>query len=173
MASLIENFIQILNQEDVEYRQLLELSRRKTPVIVKGDTDKLSEITEEEQVVVDRISHLEKNRMITLQDIATVLNKDVQTLKIPELIRLLSKQTEVCDQLKDVHDRLKRTLDEMVKVNDQNRNLIQLSLDMVEFDMNLIQAMRQGPETGDYNNRGGYSDAGITGGQATRFDAKQ
>lgn len=173
MASLIDDFIDVLNKEDSEYKVLLEMSKRKTPIIVKGDIDALSKITEEEQVVVDRISHLEKHRIEVLGDIANVLNKDVQELKVPILIQLLSKQTREQGLLSEVYDRLKMTLGEMVTVNDQNRKLIQLSLEMVQFDMNLIQAMKQGPETGDYNSRGGYSDSGVMSGQPTRFDAKQ
>ena len=172
MASLIEDFIETLDKEESEYRQLLEISKRKTPVIIKGDIEALSQITDEEQIVVDRISHLDKHRQDVLGDIATVLNKDVQTLKVPYVIDLLAGQEKEQKQLKAVYDKLKVTLQEMQQVNDQNRNLIQLSLDMVQFDMNLVQAMKQGPETGDYTKSGGYSDSGMNG-SASRFDAKQ
>lgn len=172
MASLIDDFIQTLDSEEKEYQLLLEISKRKTPIIVKGDVEALSQITDEEQVVVDRIGHLDKRRQELLDDVATVLNKDVQTLKIPQIIEILAKQEKEQKALVEVYDRLKITVSEMKRINDQNRNLIQLSLDMVQFDMNLVQAMKQGPETGDYNNHGGYSDAGV-GGSASRFDAKQ
>ena len=59
MASLIENLISVLEQENSEYEVLLELSRKKTPVIVKGDIERLQEITDEEQNIIDRIHALE------------------------------------------------------------------------------------------------------------------
>lgn len=171
MASLIDDFIDTLDKEDIEYRQLLEMSRRKTKIIVKGDVEGLSKITDEEQIVVERISHLDKHRVEVLTDIATVLNKDVHDLKVPDLIALLAKQPKEQGRLSEVYDRLKKTVEQMKAVNDQNRNLINLSLDMVQFDMNLIQAMKRGPETGDYNSSGGYSDSGMMGGRS-RFDSK-
>lgn len=168
----MEDFIDTLDKEDSEYSTLLEISKRKTPVIVKGDVEELSKITDEEQLVVDRISALEKRRVELLKDIATVLNKDVQTLKVPELIKLLARQPKEQQKLQDVYDRVKATATEMKRVNDQNKDLVELSLEMVEFDINVIQAMKKGPETGDYNKRGGYNDSGIIGGQFSRFDSK-
>jgi hypothetical protein len=60
----------------------------------------------------------------------------------------------------------------MMIINSNNRELIQQSLEMVEFDMNLIQAMRQAPETADYN-KGAYSAGNIMGMNKGGFDAKQ
>ena len=39
MASLIENLISVLEGEAAEYDKLLELSTRKTPVIVAGNLE--------------------------------------------------------------------------------------------------------------------------------------
>lgn len=173
MASIMEEFIDTLDKEDSEYTILLEIAKRKTPVIVKGDIKELSKITEEEQLVVDRISVLEKKRVEVLNDMATVLNKDVQALKVPELLKILAKQPKEQEKLNQVYIRLKATAEEMKRVNDQNKKLIELSLEMVDFDINLIQAMKKGPETGDYNRSGGYSDAGMMGGGGSRFDSKR
>ena len=52
MASLVENLIDLLEQENSEYEKLLELSMKKTPVIIEGDISKLEEITDEEQIIV-------------------------------------------------------------------------------------------------------------------------
>ena len=39
MASLLENLIDVLDQENTEYEKLVVLSDRKTPVIIQGDID--------------------------------------------------------------------------------------------------------------------------------------
>lgn len=171
MASLIEDFIDTLNKEDSEYNTLLEISRRKTPVIVKGDTQALAKITAEEQTVVDRIGNLDRHRAEVLNDIATVLNKDVQTLKIPQLLELLERQPKERKALSEIYEKLKKTVEEMKVINERNRSLIQLSLDMVQFDINLMQAAKHGPETGDYNRSGAYSYGGGSG-EPSRFDSK-
>ncbi len=171
MASLIEDFIDTLNKENEEYSKLLEISGRKTSIIVKGDVESLARITDEEQVVVDRITGLDKHREEVLKDIATVLNKDVQTLKVPELIKLLERQEKEKEALSQIYEKLKVTVEEMKTINERNRGLIQLSLEMIQFDMNLMQAVSSGPETGDYTKSGSYSQ-GIAPASASRFDSK-
>lgn len=172
MASLMEDFMDILDKENSEYQILLELSKKKTPVIIKGDVQELQKITDEEQIVVDRVSHLDRKREETLNDIANVINKDVETLKIPVLIKLLQSRPKEARQLSEIHDALKETLGELVRINDQNRELIKQSLEMVEFDLNLVQAMRQAPVTGNYD-RGAYNAGSVMGPENAGFDAKQ
>ncbi len=168
----MEDLIDVLRKEHEEYKILLELSRNKTPVIVKGAIDELQKITDEEQNVVGRISHLDKKREEVMNDIANVINRDVKTLKISNLILLLGRQPEEQKQLSLIYDELRATLRDMVMINNQNRELINQSLEMVEFDLNLIQAMRQAPETGDYN-RGAANAGNIMGSLTSGFDAKQ
>ena len=50
MASLMENLIDILNEQYEAYSALVELSARKTPIIVKGSLEELQTITDEEQL---------------------------------------------------------------------------------------------------------------------------
>ena len=70
MASLLENLIDVLDQENTEYEKLVVLSDRKTPVIIQGDIDTLGSITEQEQEIVGIIQQLEKQRTEALADIA-------------------------------------------------------------------------------------------------------
>ena len=81
MASLMENLISILKDEADRYEELLELSIRKTPIIVSGDLEGLQKITDEEQDIVAKINHLDTRREEVTKDIANVLNKDVNKLK--------------------------------------------------------------------------------------------
>ena len=87
MASLMENLIEVLEQESKEYEGLLSLSQKKTTIIVGGNLEELQKITDDEQELVSRISHLEKKRTETTADIANVLNKDVKSLKLVNLDR--------------------------------------------------------------------------------------
>ncbi len=172
MASLMENLIDILNKESSEYEKLLELSMKKTPVIVAGDLENLQQITDEEQIVVSRLNNLEKQRSENIIDIANVLNKDVKTLKLANLIDMLEARPIERQNLADVHDRLKSIVKNVQMVNNQNRELIGHALEMVEFDMNLIQAMKTAPETAEYN-KGAYSAGNSMGVNRGGFDAKQ
>lgn len=171
MASLIENLISILEDEAVEYETLLGLSMAKTPVIVAGDLDKLQHITDDEQLSVSKINHLDRKREEVMKDIANVMNKDVKTLKLSNLIQILSTRPEESKKLATLHDRLKTVTENMQRVNGQNKELIEHSLELVAFDMNLLQSMKAAPQTANYN-KGAYSAGEVMGNVKSGFDAK-
>jgi flagellar biosynthesis/type III secretory pathway chaperone len=172
MASLIDELIDTLNREDEEYNRLIALSREKTPIIVKGDLEGLAAVTDKEQAVVSVIQKLEKDRMSSMKDIAEVTNRSEEELKLTDLIELMKGRPEEQKKLREVHDRLQQTMKTMTSVNEQNKTLLQNSLDMVQFEMQLLQSMRQAPETADYG-KDAYSTGTIMGSGTKRFDAKQ
>lgn len=172
MASLMENLIEVLNKQYEIYEQLLALSTTKTTAIVKGNLEDLARITDEEQNVVAILGRYDKERDEVMKDIANVINKDVEGLRIATLAQMLSGRPEEQRQLNEVGDKLRDVAFRMKKVNEQNKELLENSLEMVAFDMNLLQAMRQAPETANYN-KGAYSTGTTMGSAPGTFDAKQ
>ena len=172
MASLMENLISVLEEEGKVYEELLELSMKKTPIIVKGDLEGLQKITDEEQMIVAKIHRLDAKREDVTKDIANVLNKDVKKLKLADIIHMLSARPVEQNKLAAAHDRLKVVVGQMTKVNEQNRELIKSSLEMVEFDLNLLHSMKSAPQTANYT-RGAYSSGTFMGRSSSGFDAKQ
>lgn len=171
MASLMENLIAVLDEECTEYEGLLEISQRKTPVIVSGNLENLQKITDEEQEMVIRINALERRRKEATEDIAMVLNKDVTVITLTNLIDMLAERPVEQAKLTVLHDRLGKTVRELKRVNEQNGSLLKDALEMVEFEINMLQASKAAPETANYN-KGAYS-AGSTMGVSHGFDAKQ
>ncbi|MDE7431681.1 MAG: flagellar protein FlgN [Lachnospiraceae bacterium] len=169
MASLIEDLIHTLDLENSEYEELLKLSKEKTPIIIEGNTEKLSEIVALEQVHTDRLAALEKKRLDVVCDIATVLNKDVDTLTVKHIVNLLKGQEKEQSALAEVHDKLKLTLNDMVVVNEINKQLIEESLELVDFNINYINGLGQMPEVANYTKSAYNSSSGIVN---SRFDAK-
>lgn len=172
MASLMENLIDVLERENTEYENLLALSLRKTPVIVSEDLKELAKITDEEQIIVSRINHLDTERNETINDIANVLNKDVTQLRIVNLIKMLAARPEEQEKLARVFDKLQANVRSVKRVNEQNRELLLSALDMVQFNMNVLQSMKAAPETANYN-RGAYNTGDVIGTNQMSFDAKQ
>ncbi len=171
MASLIDVLIDTLEKENTEYEGLLELGIEKTNIIVRNDVEELSRMVEKEQLVVERIMALEKKRTEVSNDIADVLNKDVKTLTLTRLIELLGSQQKERDALVSIHDKLSLTMKRMIDVNERNKALLDESMDMLKFEMNLVQSLRRGPETNNYGR-----DAYISNNYAlpeTKFDKKQ
>ena len=172
MASLMEVLIDVLEKENQEYEQLLALSLKKTPVIVSEDLDELSKITDEEQIIVSRINHLDAQRNEAINDIANVLNKDVDKLKIVDLIKMLATRPEEQEKLAVVFDKLQENVRNVKRANEQNRELIEQALELVQFNMNVLQSMNKAPETANYN-KGAYSTGDMIGLNNKAFDAKQ
>jgi ferritin len=171
VASLIDILIDTLEKENTEYESLLELGLEKTGIIIRNDVDELSRMVEKEQLVMERIIALEKKRTEASNDIADVLNKDVKTLTLTRLIELLSSQKKERDALVSIHDRLSLTMKRMVDVNERNKALLDESMDMLKFEMNLVQSIRRGPETNNYGR-----DAYISNNYSlpdNKFDKKQ
>ena len=171
MASLIEDLITTLDSEVTEYSALLELSKKKSAVIVSRDIAALEKITDEEQVVMSRLATLDNKRADVTKDIANVLNKDVESLKLSKLIGLLGKSPKEQKRLQDIHDRLKSTVSMVRTLNESNRQLIDQSLEMVEFDLNMARSLRQAPQTNNYA-RTAVNVGGMLG-SFKGFDAKQ
>ena len=171
MASLIENLISVLTQENNEYIQLLNLSLDKTTVIVSGDVEKLQLMVVEEQKIVEKINKLEKSREENVKDIANVLNIPEWELKLDKLVKMLENQPKEQEELSRVRGAFKKTMNQLVKVNDNNKVLLQESIDMIEFELNLSRNTMLAPATANYG-KGAYGSAGAGIGSGL-FDAKQ
>ena len=155
MASLMEDLLTVLESEREIYEQLIPISEKKTEILVKGDLKELEAVTQEEQFLVDKATALGKQRESTIANIGVVLNKDAATLDLGTLANLLGKQPEERAKL----------------VNEKNKNLIENSLEMIEFNMNFIQSTRMSPGVNNYDRNASSSfSPGYTSGS---FDAKQ
>ena len=62
----------------------------------------------------------------------------------------------------------------LVDVNTKNKNLIENSLEMIEFNMNFIQSTRMSPGNNNYDKNASAAGSGVDAGFGTgSFDAKQ
>ncbi len=170
MASLMENFMDILEKENGEYERLTELSRQKRQVIIDGNVPALEKITEQEQEVTGTLINLEKKREEIVNDMSIVLSKDPSELTVTNMIAFLSKQPQEQQKLKAIKDKLRATLDEMIQLNELNESLLQHAMEMTEFDITLFKSMRQAPTTANYD-KSANNTGDILG--ASGFDAKQ
>lgn len=171
MASLIQELIQTLQSEDKLYQELIPVAIKKTRVIIDNDLASLQQITEQEQLVVDKINVLERKREEVILNIGTVINRSPKTLTMKMIISLLEKQPEEQSQLSMIHDSLKATLNTVVEINNRNKSLIQQSLEMIEFNMNLVQSTRMSPGSNSYTK--GAAQCEMLAAQTGMFDAKQ
>ena len=171
MASLMEEMMVTLDEEEKIYRQLIPIEQDKTRAIIASDLKTLQDITVAEHELVDRTSALEGKRERIVVDIATVLGKNPKTINLNEIVGILKNQPEDQKKLQKVHDRLRKTVLQLQDINDQNKELLKESIDMVEFNMNVIRSTRMSSGSSNYS-----SDASEVAGMAPQhgmFDAKQ
>lgn len=171
MASLMEELFTALSSEKEIYEQLIPVSEKKTEILVRGDLKELEAVTQEEQLLVEKAAAIGKKRESVITNIGVVLNKDASTLDLGTLANLLGKQPEEKEKLAKLHDSLKAIMKRLVAVNEKNKNLIENSLEMIEFNMNFIQSTRMSPGVNNYDrNASSNFSAGYGPGS---FDAKQ
>lgn len=170
MASLIDSLIQVLNNENTEYSKLLDLSKDKTSAIVGGNVEKMQEIFSKEQKLIDELNKLEEERMSCVTDICKVLHLSPSEVKVEQIVKLLEKKPKEHDALEDAYLALKRTVNLLASVNDNNKILLQQSMDMIEFEINLARNATMNPQTGNYG-KGAYEESVVPG--RGSFDAKQ
>lgn len=171
MASLIENLIGILKEENEVYQTLLNLSLEKTSVIVKADLEKLQAIVSQEQLLLSSINKMDKSREDIIKDITNVLNVTESDFKVDKLIKMLEKQPKEQEMLSKVRDDLKRTMNQLVKVNDNNKVLLKESIDMIEFELNISRNSMLAPQTANYSRQA--FNAPVQTMRLSAFDAKQ
>jgi mevalonate kinase len=162
MASLMEELIDVLGKEVEEYNVLLNLSHEKTSIIVKGNTERLEEVTEMEQEVMSRVRNFENKRTRIMQDISNVTNRPVEALKLSDMIGFLENRPGEQQMLVKIQRDLQQVLGEFKESNAQNAVLIQQAMEMVEFDLTLFRSMRQAPETANYD-RNAYNTGTLLG----------
>lgn len=170
MASLMEELLEVLGEEEVRYRTLAELGEQKKTAVIKGDIKELDAVNAKEQDVSSEILNLSHKRTSVLNDIATVLGKDPTDLTLTKLIGYLDRQPVERDKLQQQRDRLLEAGNKMHALNQQNEELLQRALEMVEFDLTLLRSMKQVPETANYD-RTANNTGDLLG--KSGFDAKQ
>ena len=170
MASLMDDLTQVLENETVEYKKLVELSESLREALIASDVPAVERLTADQEEVSNGIQSLESRRTRIMNDIAVVLNKKPEELKVSMLEQSLAGQPALQERLAAVRTELKQTMDELKRINHTNQALLRQSMELLEFDLNLFRSMRQAPETANYN-RSAMNTGDLLGSRG--FDAKQ
>jgi len=170
VASLVEELINVLAEEESIYKKLTEYGEKKRQIIIDADISELEKLTDLEQQASDELLTKSNKQIALLGDIATVLGKTDEKMTVTRLIGYLDKQPDIQSKLTETRDSLLDTADQMQKINDLNSQLLVQAIEMTEFDITLFKSMRQAPETANYD-KSAYNTGTILG--SSGFDAKQ
>lgn len=170
MASLVDDLTQVLEKETVEYQRLVDLSEDLREALIESDVPAVERISAGQEEVANGIQSLETKRAHIMSDIAVVLNKKPEELKISVLEETLANQPKEQQRLAAVRTGLKETMSQLKRINQANQALIHQSMELLEFDLNLFRSMRQAPETANYN-KSAVNTGDLLGSRG--FDTKQ
>jgi len=143
--------IDILNKEHGYYKDMLELSKSKKKIIIEGKVAELDKIVKLEQNMIFNIGQLERKREEETAKLSSALGIGSAQLSVSELAKLL--QPDLKKALEVIQDKLQNVFSELKSVNDINGQLIQQSLEYIDYSINLISG--SGMETGSL-----YEDIG-------------
>ena len=144
-SGLIGDLIAIIKEQTVIYTDMLELSAQKKDIVIKNNIEGLREITAKENGLIGRSQRFERKRVELLKDIATVLNKPPEMVTMEFALEVIGDRPET-QEVKDAVYELRTVLNELKGVNDLNKELIQDSLEYIDYSMNIIRStVGEGP----------------------------
>ena len=136
MTAIWKNFIILLNQTLEIYEALLLLSRKKRQVLVEVKPQELEQLTKQEELLIIKAGQLETLRKAQTQEIITKLGLSPEQSQLATLIEHADSQT--AERLEEISEEFTEIAAELVELNELNEKLIKQSLDLVNYNINIL-----------------------------------
>jgi flagellar biosynthesis/type III secretory pathway chaperone len=136
MKEQITDLVELLEQQNKVYMELLEISRRKTKVIVEGRVGQLDRLTRLEQKVVFRAGCLEKRREELLIQLAGQDYKNADRVSLGPLLDKAGGRLK--ERFMNLREDIAGTLLQLKEVNDLNSSLIEKSLEYIKLSLDIV-----------------------------------
>ena len=141
MSKLIDQLLLALNKEQEIYDEVINLSKNKQLAIVNNDLKLLEAIMEKEKTYSISLVKLEQIRSKTLSQLV----KDYHLVEINALSDLYPFMSDQeVRKVDGVRIKLVNTVGILGQKNELNRQLLEQSIEQVEFDLNLITQVGDG-----------------------------
>lgn len=138
MSQLSEQLSRILEREQVIYEEVLDLAEKKKRIIIDGKLKELEDITRRETEIVGILIKLENLRSQTSEQLAA--EKGIRELvSMRDLLPLLDPKDQL--YISALQAQLKGTIASLQNVNELNGKLLKQSLELVDFNLNLISTI--------------------------------
>ncbi|OUM94969.1 MAG: hypothetical protein A9Z00_12025 [Thermobacillus sp. ZCTH02-B1] len=133
----VQDIVRILDEQAELYGRLLETANEKTPVLVKGDVDRLNAIVQQERKLIARAEQLEQQRILATHRHFVSLGYISRMNTLREVIQSVN-QPELKERLIGQQRKLSQLLEELRRVNELNQQLIRQSLAFIEYSIELL-----------------------------------
>lgn len=161
---LINDLIDVVEKEAKAYENILEISKNKTDIVIKGKVKELESITELEQSLIIQIGKLEAERESLVDKIFSVIGEDSSNMTISELVGYIEEPQ--AKRLNSYKEHMISVLKEIKDVNDINAKLIKSSIDFIDFSINIMSNVNS--DGNNYSDKGQVNDSE----KKTYFDVK-
>lgn len=141
----LKDLLEILSQEYDCLNSLSRLALEKEDAIIKNGIEKLSELLENEQKIIEQIKLLEKERLIIISQIKDLYSLSKEGLTFTELKAELPALWQ--KELLLIREKLLEKIEELHKRNEKNGVLISEALKINGFSwellLNIVQSTNQ------------------------------
>ena len=132
----INNLIDIIEKEIKYNFQLLELLIQEQKILISSDVTAVEKNVEEQDYLIGNIKRLEEIRIENVNKISEIYGKSDKDLKFSEIIELVNE--EYADKLSVIMEKLKSVVENITKININNKYLIESGLEFLEENVKVF-----------------------------------
>ena len=141
---MLDHLVGLLEEQLNIYHELLESALQKKDYIVNNNIESIRRVTACENSLIGKLQRTEHERQALITDIAENLRIPIDGLTLAVLISHINEPS-MQKQLSDLRIRLRAEMDKLKEINEQNKTLINHSLEYIDFTMNLLRSSVTGP----------------------------
>lgn len=150
MGENADGLLDVLTKECGLYRDLFDLSRKKSEIIVEGNVEGLTDILSVEQQLVIELGFLETQREQLIEAWARNKAIDPQRATLSQILPLLEGKTR--KRMEKVWKDLSEVISQQRQINELNETLIKNNLEYIDFSIKLLAGQ---DESGTLYSKGG------------------
>ncbi len=166
MEKQVKDFHDYLCRLLSSYNSLGDLLSEERQILIRREVNRLEEITEEKQKLLNHIEDLEKEGYQLQQNLSSGLCKDNSILPLREICNALPPPYR--DKFQELRFNLKLICSKIVRINKINATLIKKYLDFSSFYIKKMRTLSE--DTSTYSSSGKLNAAG--GGISILFQKK-
>ncbi|WP_054739639.1 flagellar protein FlgN [Cellulosilyticum ruminicola] len=170
MAGIIYEFVDVLEAQIECYEGLNQLAQYKQQAIIEKNIELLEEVTSTEEQFVGRLGILDKKREVLMKDIGIVTGMNYKEITLTTIAAKLGETNEVSGKLISLRDKIKEELTTLKRQSELNKELLNQSLEFVDFMINAIGSTKGYTHVGNYGKLG---EGQMLERQQSVFDHKQ
>ena len=153
-APSVRDLLAVLDAQDVTHEQLGEIAEARRAALAEADSDRLSELNEQEQPLIARARKLEAARLQVLRPWVALVGGTAETVTIGQLCDHVDAAAAAT--LVVARDRLLVTTERLAELNRLNADLLQACIDSVNASLeHLLYIVQVNPR---YAVTGGRAD---------------